>query len=48
MSHLSTDLLVSLNDLCCLGLQGHQAGGGVGQHVEVRGRRGAHGGGPAL
>lgn len=31
-----------------LGLQGHQAGRGVSQDVEVGGGRGAHGGGPAL
>lgn len=35
-------------DLGCLGLQGHQAGGSVGQHMKVRGGRGTHGCGPAL
>lgn len=38
----------SLRDLGRLGLQGHQAGGSVCQHVKVRSGRGAHGCGPAL
>ena len=35
-------------DLGRLGLQGHQAGGSVCQHMEVRGGRWTHGCGPAL
>lgn len=35
-------------DLGRLGLQGHQAGGSVCQHMKVRGGWGTHGCGPAL
>lgn len=37
------DLLMSFSHLRCLGLQWHQAGGGVGQHMKMRGGWGAHG-----
>lgn len=39
---------MSFNNLGRLRLQGHQAGGCVGQHMKVRGGWGTHGSGTAL